>query len=80
MIGFLKLCTVSFSVVVVCAFLGACIANFLALNPKNPPEKQDFFEDCVFRCALACQWSLVFAAVSALLWLTALCFDAMVFL
>ena len=80
MIGFLKLCTVSFSVVVVCAFLGACVANFLALNPKNPPEKQDFFEDCVFRCALCCQWSLAFAAVSALLWLTALCFDAMALL
>lgn len=67
MTGFFELCTKSFAIVVLCAFVGACVANFFALNPKN-------------RCALCCQWSLVFAAVSALLWLTALCFDAMVFL
>ena len=80
MIGFFELCTKSFATVVLCAFVGACVANFFALNQKNPPEKRDFYEDCVFRCALCCQWSLIFAAVSALLWLTALCFDAMVFI
>lgn len=80
MTGFFELCTKSFAIIVVCAFLGACIANFFARNPKNPPEKRDFYEDCVFRCALCCQWSLVFAAVSLTLWLVALFFDAALFL
>jgi hypothetical protein len=77
MIGFLKLCTISFTIVVLFSFCGCVIFNWLALSPKANQAYRDRCEDAVFRCAFACQYALVIAAGFAVLWLTAECFNVL---
>lgn len=77
MIGFLKLCTICFSIVVLFSFCGCVIFNWLSLSPKADAQYRDRCEDAVFRCAFACQYALVIAAGFAVLWLTAECFNVL---
>ena len=77
MTGFLKLCTISFTIVVLFSFCGCVIFNWLSLSPKANQDYRDRCEDAVFRCAFACQYALVIAAGFAVLWLTAECFNVL---
>ena len=77
MIGFLKLCTICFSIVVLFSLCGCVIFNWLSLSPKADAQYRDHCEDAVFRCAFACQYALVIAAGFAVLWLTSECFNVL---
>ena len=55
MTGFLKLCTISFTIVVLFSLGGCVIFNWLAQSPKANQAYRDRCEDAVFRCAFSPQ-------------------------
>lgn len=71
MIGFFKLCASSFALLTIVSFCGAVLFNFLSLSPKASPSYREKCEDNVWRCVRVCQYTLVFATISAFCWLCA---------